>query len=152
MASNKKSFRAPEAIPGNAGRRTGMDNRTVRVALRRHWKASDANEFDAEHEIYHADAVLYYPQSGERIRGRHNIQKSRCLQPNKKRFTVRRMIGKGDLWVTEFVLTYDGRPSYAVSIMEFREGLVASETQYFADRFDPGPSRAHLVERVGEIT
>jgi hypothetical protein len=27
--------------------------------------------------------------------------------------------------------------------------LVAHETQYFADRFDPAPSRAHLVERVG---
>jgi len=37
-----------------------------------------------------------------------------------------------------------------VSIMEFREGLVANETQYFADRFDPAPSRAHLVERIGE--
>src|SRR5438874_11975560 len=74
------------------------------------------------------------------------------LQPNKKRFTVRRIIGSGDLWVTEFVLTYDGIPSYAVSIMEFREGLVANETQYFADRFDPAPSRAHLVERVSEIT
>ena len=92
--------------------------------------------------------MLDYPQSGERIRGRHNIQKSRFLQPSKKRFAVRRMIGSGDLWVTEFVLTYDGIPSYAVSIMEFREGLVASETQYFADRFDPAPSRAHLVERV----
>jgi hypothetical protein len=50
------------------------------------------------------------------------------------------------------VLTYDGTPSYAVSIMEFREGLVANETQYFADRFDPAPSRAHLVEPAGEIT
>jgi hypothetical protein len=60
------------------------------------------------------------------------------------------MIGSGDLWVTEFVLTYDGIPSYTVSIMEFREGLVAHETQYFADRFDPGPSRANLVERMGE--
>jgi hypothetical protein len=56
------------------------------------------------------------------------------------------MIGNGDLWVTEFVLSYDGMPSYAVSIMEFREGQVANETQYFADRFDPAPSRAHLVE------
>jgi len=36
-----------------------------------------------------------------------------------------------------------------VSIMEFQEGLVARETQYFADRFEPGPSRAHLVERAG---
>jgi hypothetical protein len=125
-----------------------MDDKTVRAALQRHWKASDASDFEAEHDIYHCDAVLDYPQSGERIRGRRNIQESRTVQPNTKRFTVRRMIGSGDLWVTEFVLTYDGIPSYTVSIMEFREGMVARETQYFADRFEPGPSRAHLVERV----
>jgi hypothetical protein len=46
--------------------------------------------FEAEHEIYHDDAVLEYPQSGERIRGRRNIQASRFAQPNKKRFMVRR--------------------------------------------------------------
>ena len=118
----------------------------LQAALKRHWDASDANDFDAEHEIYREDAVLDYPQSGERIRGRRNIQESRFVQPNKKRFTVRRIIGSGDLWVTEFVLTYDGIPSYTVSIMEFRDGLVANETQYFADRFDPSPTRAHLVE------
>ena len=129
-----------------------MGDRTIRAALNRHWEASDANDFETEHEIYHEDAVLNYPQSGERIRGRHNIQESRFVQPNKKRFTVRRLIGSGTLWVTEFVLTYDGMPSYTVSIMEFRDGLVANETQYFADRFDPAPSRAHLVGRVGEIT
>jgi hypothetical protein len=95
---------------------------------------------------------LIYPQSGERICGRHDTQESRFVQPNKKRFTVRRIIGSGDLWVTQFVLTYDGIPSYAVSIMEFREGLVANETQPFADRFDPASSRAHLVERASEIT
>jgi hypothetical protein len=49
------------------------------------------------------------------------------------------------------VLTYDGIPSYTVSIMEFRDGLVASETQYFADRFEPASSRAHLVERAVEV-
>jgi len=88
-----------------------MDDRTVRMALQRHWDASDASDFEAEHEIYHEDAVLDYPQSGERIRGRRNIQESRTVQPNKKRFTVRRIIGSGNLWVTEFVLTYDGIPS-----------------------------------------
>ncbi|MGM4891529.1 nuclear transport factor 2 family protein [Tardiphaga sp. 839_C3_N1_4] len=119
----------------------------VRAALERHWTASDANDFNIEHDIYHEDAILYYPQSGERIRGRHNIQMSRLVQPNEKRFTVRRIIGSGELWVTEFILTYDGIPSYAVSIMEFREGRVANETQYFADRFEPAVSRAHLVER-----
>jgi SnoaL-like domain len=126
-----------------------MNDRTVRAMLQRHWEASDANDFNVEHEIYREDAVLTYPQSGEVIRGRHNIQESRFVQPNKKRFAVRRMVGGGDLWVSEFVLSYDGIPSYAVSIMEFRDGLVTNETQYFADRFDPAPSRAHLVERVG---
>src|SRR3954454_14392820 len=98
-----------------------MDDQAVRQALLRHWDASDANDFEREHDIYHEDAVLDYPQSGERIRGRRNIQESRFVQPSKKRFTVRRMIGGGDLWVTEFVLTYDGIPSHAVSVMEFRE-------------------------------
>ncbi len=123
-----------------------MDDSAIRAALERHWAASDASDFEIEHDIYRADAVLDYPQSGERIRGRQHIQESRTVQPNRKRFTVRRMTGSGDLWVTEFVLSYDGVPSYAVSIMEFRDGLVAHETQYFADRFEPGPSRVHLVE------
>ena len=124
-----------------------MDDQARLTALQRHWDASDASDFEVEHEIYHDDAVLDYPQSGERIRGRRNIQESRTVQPNKKRFTIRRMIGGGDLWVTEFVLSYDGVPSYVVSIMEFRGEQVAHETQYFGDRFDPAPSRAHLVER-----
>jgi ketosteroid isomerase-like protein len=127
-----------------------MDDQTVPVMLQRHWDASDAGDFEAEHEIYREDAVLDYPQSGERIRGWRNIQQSRFVQPNRKRFTVRRMIGSGDLWVTEFVLRYDGNPSYTVSIMEFRDGHVAHETQYFADCFEPAPSRAHLVERAGD--
>ncbi|HVE23496.1 MAG TPA: nuclear transport factor 2 family protein [Acidocella sp.] len=125
-----------------------MEEREIRAALERHWAASDANNFETEHQIYRDDAVLEYPQSGERLRGRQAIQASRTAQPNLKRFNVRRIVGAGDLWVTEFVLTYDGRPSYTVSIMEFRDGKVARETQYFADPFEPGPSRAQWVERM----
>jgi hypothetical protein len=126
----------------------GTEDSVIRAALDAHWAASDANDFDVEHEIYRADAVLEYPQSGERIRGRSNIQASRFAQPNSKRFRVRRIVGAGNLWVTEFILIYDGRPSYTVSVMEFQDGKVARETQYFADPFEPGPSRAHLVERM----
>jgi SnoaL-like domain len=120
----------------------------LQVALRCHWEASDANDFATEHQIYRADAVLDYPQSGERIRGRANIQASRTAQPNLKRFTVRRILGGGDLWISELVMTYDGQPSYVVSIMEFDGGQVVHETQYFGDPFEPGPSRAQWVERV----
>jgi hypothetical protein len=122
------------------------EDHNIRPALDRHWAASDANDFDAEHEICHDNAMLEYPQSGERIRGRHKIQESRTVQPSNKRFAVQRIVGNGSLWVTEFVLRYNGMPSYAVSIMEFSEGKVARETQYFGDPFQPGPSRAHLVE------
>ena len=110
-----------------------MEDREIRAALDHHWAASDANDLEGEHQIYREDAVVEYPQSGERIRGRRKIQSSRAAQPNRKRFTVRRIIGAGDFWVTEYVLTYDGRPSYTVSIMEFLDGKVARETQYFGD-------------------
>jgi len=125
-----------------------MQDDDIRAALDQHWSASDANDFDAEHSIYHEDAVLEYPQSGERIRGRANIKDSRAKQPSEKRFTVRRIIGGGDLWITEYILSYDGRPSFTVSIMEFNGNKVARETQYFADPFDAAAWRAQLVERM----
>jgi hypothetical protein len=123
-----------------------MNDNDIRAALVRHWEASDAGDFTAEHDIYRADAVLEYPQSGERIRGRESIQASRAAQPNTKRFKVSRIIGSGDLWITELILTYDASPTYTVSIMEFADAKVARETQYFGAPFEPGPSRARWVE------
>ena len=125
-----------------------MKDQEIKHALDRHWAASDADDFEEEHQIYSDDAVLEYPQSGERIGGRRHIQASRTAQPNKKRFAVRRIVGAGDLWVTEYVLTYDGKPSYTVSIMEFRDGKVVRETQYFGDPFAPGSSRSQWVEPI----
>jgi hypothetical protein len=125
-----------------------MRDQEIRQALNQHWAASDVNDFETEHSIYHEDAVLEYPQSGERIRGRRNIQITRTKQPSKKRFVVRQIMGHGDLWVTEYILTYDGKPSYTVSIMEFRGEKVARETQYFADPFETAAWRAQWVERM----
>jgi ketosteroid isomerase-like protein len=125
-----------------------MQAEQIRAALDQHWTASDANDFETEHLIYHEDAVLEYPQSGERTRGRSNIQNQRASQPSKKRFSIRRIIGTGALWVTEFILTYDGKPSYTVSIMEFSGDKVARETQYFADPFVAPALRAQWVERM----
>jgi ketosteroid isomerase-like protein len=125
-----------------------MRDQIIRAALDQHWAASDVNEFETEHSIYHEDAVLEYPQSGERFRGRCNIQNNRAKQPSKKRFAVRRIIGGGDLWITEYILSYDGKPSYTVSIMEFSGDKVARETQYFADPFEASASRAQWAERM----
>ena len=120
----------------------------IRAALDQHWAASDANDFETEHLIYHDDAILDYPQSGERTRGRRNIQGQRASQPNKKRFTITRIIGTGSLWVTEFVIMYDAKPSYTVSIMEFTGEKISHETQYFSDAFAAPASRSQWVERI----
>jgi hypothetical protein len=126
-----------------------MEDQEIRAALERHWTASAAGDQEAEHEIYLEDAIVEYPQSHERIRGRQNVQALRSHHPAKPSgFVVRRIVGRGDLWVTEYVIAYDGRPVHSVSIMEFRAGKVARETQYFAEPFEPAAWRAQWVERT----
>jgi hypothetical protein len=125
-----------------------MRDDDVRAALEQHWTASDAGDFEAEHRIYADRAVLDYPQSGERIRGRASIRAARKAQPDRKRFTVRRITGTAGLWISELVLSYDERPFHVVSIMEFENGRVVRETQYFGAPFEPGASRAQWVEPI----
>jgi hypothetical protein len=60
-------------------------------------------------------------------------------------FNVKRILGKGDLWITEYTITYQGRPAYTVSIMAFRNGKVVHETQYFADPFEAPASRPRCI-------
>ena len=105
----------------------------IRAALTEHWAASGANDFATEHQIYCDDA----------------IQASRTAQPSKKRFEVRRILGSRHLWITEYILYYDEKPFYTVSIMEFRGGKVAHETQYFGEPFAPSASRSSFVEQIG---
>ena len=126
-----------------------MKDTDIRTALDRHWAASAAGDLAAEHDIYLDDSLCDYPQSGERIRGRANLQALRGHHPSKLGgFTVKRIIGNGDLWVTEYTITYDGRSVDTVSIMEFRDGKVFHETQYFADPFEAPPWRSQWVERI----
>ncbi|HEX4479887.1 MAG TPA: nuclear transport factor 2 family protein [Rudaea sp.] len=125
-----------------------MDEQTIRSAIDRHWQASAAGDQDGEHAIYHDDVVCEYPQSGEIIRGRQNLQALRSHHPGKPSgFAVRRIVGQNDLWVTQYMITYEGKDAYTVSIMEFRDGKVSRETQYFADPFDAPVWRAQWVER-----
>jgi hypothetical protein len=114
-----------------------------------HWQASAAGDANAEHDIYADDAVCDYPQSGERIVGRHNLQALRSHHPDKPSgFSVRRILGREDLWITEYVITYQGKPALTVSIMEFRNGKVVHETQYFADPFEAPAWRSQWVQPI----
>jgi len=122
----------------------------IRAALNAHWQASAVGDANAEHEIYADDSICDYPQSGERILGRANLQALRSHHPGKPSgFNVRRMTGNGNLWVTEYTITYRDRPAFTVSIMEFRDGKVVHETQYFADPFEAPEWRAQWVQQAG---
>ena len=118
----------------------------ARARIMEHWRASEEGDSATEHAIYAANAILDYPQSGERFRSRATIAAQRGGHPADRHFTVLRISGHGDLWVSECMISYDGVPSHSVSIMEFAGGFVAHETQYFADSFDPPPWRAALAE------
>lgn len=120
----------------------------TRARITQHWTASELGDVDTEHAIYAADAILDYPQSGERFRGRTTIQAQRGGHPAERHFAIDRIKGSGDLWVSERVITYDGASTRSISIMEFTDGRVSHETQYFADPFPAPASRAELAEKI----
>jgi SnoaL-like domain len=129
--------------------RTDATDTERRAAIERHWAASQAGDEAAEQAIYAEDAVLEYPQSGERFHGRANIGGQRGHHPARREFVLRRVRGKGELWISELVITYDGKPYDTVSIMEFRAaGAVVLETQYFAEPFAAAAWRAQWAESV----
>ena len=81
-----------------------------RAALEEHWQASELGESKVEHAIYSADAILDYPQSGEQFRAGIDLHATRRT-PASRHFTVLRIIGSGDFWVSESIITYDGVPA-----------------------------------------
>lgn len=128
-----------------------LEEEQIREALNVHWHASAAGDTNAEHAIYDDDAICDYPQSGERILGRTNLQALRSHHPDKPSgFNVKRIFGKGNLWITEYIITYHGQPqpTYTVSIMEFHNGKVVHETQYFADPFEAPTWRSQWVQQI----
>ena len=119
-----------------------MDEATVRAQLERHWQYAGTNQ-DIAHEIYHDDAVLEFPQSGERFVGVDNFREWRRQYPAALAFEIRNIRGRDDLWVAENSISYDGGPwNLTVSILEFRGEKVAVESVYIAQQWDPPEWRA----------
>jgi hypothetical protein len=126
-----------------------MEEEQIREALNAHWQVSAIGDVNAEHDIYDDNVICDYPQSGERIVGRNNLQALRGHHPGKPSgFNVKRILGKGDLWITEYTINYHEQSAYTVSIMEFQDGKVVHETQYFADAFEAPAWRSQWVQRM----
>ena len=123
-----------------------MDDATTRQAIADHFAAAGKDEAAAA-EIFADDAVIEWPQSGERIRGKANIIAMHEASPTAISIDVRRTVGRSDLWVTEATIRYDGAaPTKAVFVMEFRDATVVRETDYFGEPFAPPAYRSAWVE------
>jgi hypothetical protein len=121
-----------------------MDDAERRAQIRRYWEmtASD-QEQDITHQIYHDDAVLEFPQSGERFDGVANFKEWRSQYPASVTLEMRDLRGQGDLWVVEGSISYDGgSPQPAVNILEFRGDKVARETIYVTEPWEAPEWRA----------
>ena len=98
---------------------------------------------DRAHAMYHDDAVLEFPQSGERFVGVESFREWRSTYPASTSYEVRDVRGGGDLWVAEISISYDQGPwSYGVSILEFREDRIARESIYVAEGWEAPEWRA----------
>jgi hypothetical protein len=118
-----------------------LDEDALMVALKRHWDFSGKDE-DAASEIYHDDAVLEFPQSGERFEGVENFREWRRRYPAVLRFHTRRITHRDELVVVENLISYDGAPwMFTVNILQFRGDRVAHERIYIMDGWDPAEWR-----------
>ena len=118
-----------------------MDDATIRQALVRHWEY-EGLDYDKSHEIYHDDAVLEFPQSGERFIGKANFLTWRRKYPAKLDFRIRRITGAGELWVTENLISYDGSPwMFTLNVLQFRGDRIAREYLYVTEGFEPAEWR-----------
>jgi SnoaL-like domain len=119
-----------------------MDEAGVRRALVRHWQYAGRDE-DIVHEIYHDDAILEFPQSGERFIGKQNFLTWRKQYPAKLEFRIRRITGQGDLWVSEGLISYDGSPwMFEVNVLRFRGDRIAREATYVMEGFEAATWRS----------
>ncbi|MBD8024550.1 nuclear transport factor 2 family protein [Microbacterium gallinarum] len=123
--------------------RTG---REVVEALIATLNAGDVGGMD---DLFHEDAVMEWPQSGERILGGDNRRAVYTRFPQLPTISLRRLIGDGDLWVAQADLDYgDGDPYQSVFIFELRDGRIAQETAYWTKPFPAPDWRAEWVERM----
>ena len=108
----------------------GEEN-TNPFANRRHAGGGAGDDIVRASEIYADDAVVEWPQGGERLRGKANIIGFRSTYPARQQFQLHQTTGCHDLWVNEYTIRYDDQPVMAVGIMEFRDGKVFRERIYF---------------------
>ena len=130
---------------------SSSDDATIRASLVR-YLAAGGDDREAAHDMYDEDAVLEFPQSGERFVGRRTIREWRERYPSSTRFRLRRITGSGAIWTTEVLISYDGSPwMFGVGVYMFRGVKVAREFVYVMDGFSAPEWRAPWATRFDPL-
>jgi hypothetical protein len=114
-----------------------MDAETVRGMLLRNLGRA-AEDPIGSHDMYDDDAILEFPQSGERFEGVANIREWRSRSPASVTYEIGRIRGGNGIWVAEMTVSYDGGEArYGVDVLEIASSKIARETIYVGEPFEP---------------
>ncbi len=102
-------------------------------------------------ELFLDDAIMDWPQSGEKVVGAANRRGIYGSFPQLPTITPRRMVSDGDLVVAEASMDYGSSKSLAVFIFEFKNGRIAKETAYWSEPFEAPAWRAKWVEKSNNL-
>jgi SnoaL-like domain len=122
---------------------TTVDDDTRRAQIERQIQLAGEQDVVDSHALYHDDAVLEFPQSGERFEGVENFREWRSQYPAAVEFRIRRITGSGHVWVRELSVSYDGGPAMlGISVLEFRGDRIARERIYVTEPWEAPEWRA----------
>jgi ketosteroid isomerase-like protein len=126
-----------------------MSEEANRLVVERLIAALNAGRVEEMDDLFHDDAVMEYPQSGERIVGAANRRGVYGNFPGLPSIQIREIRCAGDLCVAEATLTYGGDARYeSVFVFELRDGRIARETAYWSEPFEAPDWRRQWVERA----
>jgi ketosteroid isomerase-like protein len=127
----------------------GTDNRATLDGM---IDAMFRGDWDMVGAVMADDAVVVYPQSGEQFVGRQAcLNVYRNYPGGSPQYELERITGGPDVFTIEARGDYSGERVYLTSIVEFRDGKISKQTDYFASAFEAPTWRSQWVQPAGEV-
>jgi ketosteroid isomerase-like protein len=118
--------------------------------VRRLWQRIEARDWGGVADLVAEDAVVDWPNTAERIRGRDNYVTLNREYPEGWSIDVLRIVAAGDEAAAEVRVPQGDETFFCAGFYRVDDGRIARATEYWSDG-RPGEApqwRAHLVERL----
>ena len=118
--------------------------------VRRLWERYGARDWSGAAELVAEDAVVDWPNTAERLRGRDNVLAVQREYPEGGSIDLLRIVAAGGEAAAEVRVPHGDATFFCAGFYVVEGGRVARATEYWSDgRPDDAPAwRAHLVERL----